>query len=306
MSAFGIAPPRPKKSKWSQGDERTVMSNVANIISPNLSPEILHAFLLRFQFEEVQYKLDHVNEEIPNILYGESTIISQNLDQRSVVPPEVRARDALVSERRQIIEEIEKIYPAFVPPLPIRFSVNKPVRKCIVPNSHCISAIMGTRCSILFGLEQSYKVRISLRPKQSDAKGEEESYVLIIGNNIEDVDRCYDQIQKIIEVETSKSEEVGEEKQKVNVSKDPNSLTLSFDPDEEIPPWKDENLNKIKLNYSAEVDGEVNDIINGIDTSEKEEEENILTFDELRRFGVDITRRDISSLLCEPIPPGQE
>ena len=322
MSTFGKPQMRQKKSKWGPPEEKFIMSNVANIISPNLRPEFLHAALLRFQFEEIQYKMDHLYDEVPNILYGDNSN-----ENRSQIPLEVRARDALINERRQVLDEIEKIYPAFELPPSIKFSVNKPVKKIVLPNQQSINLLMGTKCTNLSTLEQNYHVRISLRLQVPKEGGETESYALLIGNNKDDVNRCYHSIQKLIQTSHSQEDDINQNsnpeflsneslntnqnaaqphsKAAENDPNDPKNYRLSFNPDEEYYPWSD--LVTSKISYARTIDqieGEVNALMKEIDTmSSTLEDEHILSLEELKRYSFDITTKDISTILIKEPPP---
>ncbi|EAY02832.1 hypothetical protein TVAG_293000 [Trichomonas vaginalis G3] len=305
MSTFGATPIRVRKSKWGPEDEKTVMSNVANILPPNLPPDVLNAFLLRFQLEEVQYKMNHLQEERKNILYGETLINNMNPDQRGFIHPDVRARDALVKERSQILNAIEKIFPVFRPPLSLKFAVNQTVKALKLPSQHAISVIMGNRCSTMNGLEQSFRVKISLRPSMRQANGEEtDSYILIIGNNSDDVDRCYNECTRMIESSQGRMNNMSEEDE---IKIDTDSLTVSFNTKEVLPPWTDfSNKTISNFNQNDEVNGDIDAILKGETGAFGSNNDDILSLPELERYAKDVTVHDLSSVLIEPPPPGLE
>lgn len=312
MLGFGIPDIAPqvvvqkqKKTKWDNTSMKTVIPNIACILPPDLSPEVLHACLLRFQLEEVEYKLTHLEDEKGNVNYGESNVLPA--DNKIVLPPDVIARDALVSERRRIIESIEEIFPAFRPPLSILLTLQKAVRRMDLRSPQQFNLILGPRAQTLKGLERDYNVHISIRasPLKKDEDPEEKTdygHVIVIGNNDDDVERCMEKIQSIIQID---DEMIPEEIKEVNIDE----YSLSFDPTLETFPW-DESKN---LYYSSESRHEseraynraIDDILEELNgTSKDEEYESVERQALLNPFYIDLARQDISCALTEPLPPG--
>jgi len=285
---------RNKRSKWGPNEPKTVMNNIAHILPSNLSPDILHSLLLRFQFEEVQYKLEHLEEEVPNVYLNDSGFY----DNKSAVPIDVRVRDSLVNERRQVIDAIERVFPAFRAPLSIRLTSTKIVKKITVQSSSIFGKIVGRRGTTLASLEQNNKVRISLRtaPKSPDGvEIENQAFILIIGTVADDINRCEQQIIKLIEAEQGKNTaEIAHV--------DPKTYALSFDPEESIPPWAYINIQN--LSTKSEIDEALSDFFSEKGQDKIEEEVNILSAQEREKFNIDISKHDLSTILSEPYPPG--
>lgn len=312
MLGFGIpdiAPPvvvqKPKKTKWDKTSMKTVMPNIACILPPDLAPEALHAFLLRFQLEEVEYKLSHLEDEKGNVNYGENALL--NVDNKLQLPPDVIARDMLVSERRRIIESIEEIFPPFRPPLSILLTLQKAVRRMELKSPQQFNLILGPRAQTLKGLERDYNVHISIRasPVKKDENPEEKTdfgHVIVIGNNDDDVDRCMQKIESILEIE---EELIPEEVKEVNIEE----YSLSFDPTLEVLPWEESkifgNVSDSRHESERAYNRAIEDIINELNGEGKDEEyESVERQALLNPFYIDLARQDISCALKEPVPPG--
>lgn len=296
---------KPKKSKWDNTTMKTVMPNVACILPPHLGAEVLHALLLRFQLEEVEYKLTHLEDEKNNVNYGENAFLS--VDNKLQLPPDVIARDTLVSERRRIIESIEEIFPAFRPPLSILLTLQKAVRRMDLTSPQQFNLILGPRAQTLKGLERDYNVHISIRasPLKKDENPEEKTdfgHVIVIGNNEDDVERCMKKIETIITIE---DELIPEEIHEVNIEE----YSLSFDPTLETLPW--EESKNLYLNNESKHESErvfnraIDDILDEINGGIRDEEyESVERQTLLNPFYIDLARQDISCALTEPPPPG--
>ena len=292
---------RIKKTKWGPPNQKTIMNNISNILPSNLSPDILHSLLLRFQFEEIQYKLEHLDEEFKNICYEDNNLINQNSENRSHFPITVKARDILIQERRQIVDSIEKVFPAFRLPFSMRISSNKTVKRIDLPNFKCISKIIGRKCSNLNNLEQNNRVKISLRSSYLNDI-DKSSYLLIIGTQNDDVERCFNQILKLIDYENNSQEIL-----KKNINNiDPNNFSLSFDPNISIPPWTSYQLSNYKLDISTEVNDALKEILEELNNGSKNNKNSLLSSQDLERFEINIFQKDISNVLLEPKPPGIE
>lgn len=307
MLSFGIASaatptvPRAKKSRWDAGGAKTVIPNVACILPPDLKPDLLHAYLLRFQFEEVQYKLSHLEDEQRNVNFGENLMSNFTLDNKLQVTPDVRARDALVQERRQITESIEKVYPVFRAPFAIRASLTKSVKRVDVPSIKLLGVILGPRAAMLRQIEKEFNVKISVRGAARDDENSssgERNHLLIIGNTDDEVERCCRRINAIIS-----SEGVVVNQNLFSQDVDPDSFALSFDPNEERPPWAEGDAAQDSAHSTF--DSAYNELLRNISRGDEDEEpeEVRALFD---RFATDLARRDISALMDEPLPPGAE
>ena len=299
------APTAPKKSKWSAPKSRTVMPNVACMLPPDLHPDVLRAFLLRFQLGELEYKMNNLEEEMTNINFGESIITQTEL--RAQVTPDVRARDTLVKERREIADSIERMYPAFCPPLSYRFSMSKSVKRFDLASSRYIGTILGIKGHNLTSLEHDFNVKISIRGPQNFVGQVEDpdatSYILIIGNNDNDVNRCYKRVEELIRTDAGYP---GQN------AFDYSKIAISFNPDEEIPPW----LEGVKVASSSEVtDSDIKDVFRDISNSAKEkgkdgQDTSIMTQEDIQEqeiashFMIDLSYYDLSRMTTERPPPG--
>ncbi|KAH0793348.1 splicing factor 1 [Histomonas meleagridis] len=311
MQSFGIpmAPTlvtRTTKSKWDSGDSKTVIPNVACILPPDLKSDLLHAYLLRFQFEEVQYKIKNLEDETKNVNFGENLMNNFTLDNKLQVTADVRARDSLVQERRQITESIEKVYPIFRAPLSLLVSITKSVKRVEIPSYKLLGVILGPRATMLRQIEKDFNVRISVRGPSNttddNAPPEERGHLLIIGNTEDEVTRCAKKINSII---SSEGGIVNTNTGGFNQDVDPDQYSLSFNPNEDKPPWEETVKGTDTSGYNT-FDSAYDELLNSLTRNDTVDEE---TESEERRklfkkFTVDLARTDISSLMDEPLPPG--
>ena len=271
---------RKKKSKWSERNTRTVIPNVAHILPPDLPPNLIQIFLLRFQLEEVEYKLSRLDDESGNV-YDSDLFGSDNTSNI------VKARDSLIKERQQILASIEKVFPIFKPPISFKMFSKQAVRRITLTSDDVIRKIMGLKGSLLNDLERDYKVKISFETPNDE---ERKPAMVIIGNRKDDVENCHRRVKSMLETwgEPVNDEEV--------------RMVLSFDPEEDIPPW-----NQVKANTSGEeVETAVNELMRELyeqktndDAPEAEEIRQIF-----QNFEIDLTYKDISAVLREPTPLG--
>ena len=289
--------PRVHKSKWDQSPNRTIMPNVACILPPDLSPDILHAFLCRFQFEEVQYKIANIEEEFQNVLFGEPAM-SKLSDSKLVISPDVRARDNLVSERRTIIESIEKIFPAFRAPFSVMLSLQKSVKKLELTAKDDCMVILGPQARTLRALEKDYNVKISIRgpDSQTEEEGKQNNFghVMVIGNNDDDVTRCINKISSMLQ-----AGDFDQEEKVVDVD----SYSLSFNPFEDTVPWEViDTANTNEQRFGTAISELIKDIDNNDNAGDNDETPARKAIFE--RFSIDLSRKDVSCLLREANPPG--
>jgi hypothetical protein len=297
---FGYDPePRAKRSRWSPPDKRTLIPNVACILPPDLTPDILHAFLLRFQLEEVEYKLANLEAEHVNVNFTENPLSRFDSESRFSVPPDVRARDALCQERRQVLASIDRMYPIFRPPVSLGLSVKKCVKKLPIPSEKAIGSVVGNRGATVKSLEKEFNVRISFRGSSiaydPDRPSEEQPHILIIGTKEEDADRCFKKLSQIINSEPAP----------IAPDDTPYEL-LRFDPAEEVHPWGAVEP-VAALIADSEVDHAVEDLMKELRHGGRsaEESESAARAAVWRKFeAVDLTLRDVSIVVAEPPPPG--
>ena len=117
---------------------RTVIPNVAHILPPDVSPDVLHTLLLRFQLEEVEYRL------------AEDAALSMD----------VRTRDALVQERQLIIESIARVFPPFHAP---HTNPRQTLAQLELPSNDAVKTIVGNRGAGLRKLEKEHNVKVTFR-----------------------------------------------------------------------------------------------------------------------------------------------
>jgi hypothetical protein len=288
---------RQKRSRWGPPDQRTIIPNVACILPPDLTPDILHAFLLRFQLEEVEYKFSNLEAECPNVNFAENPFSESKFS----APPDVRARDQLCQERRQVLASIDRMYPIFRPPLSLGISLKKCVRKLILPSEKAIGDVVGIRGQTVKGIEKDFNVKLSFRGSSviydPDRPTEEQPHILIIGTKEADVERCYKKLKQMIEV--------GEEETLAVV--DQEFQLLRFDPTEEVYPWATGETELVEKQSDREVDNAVQNLmkelsLGGREAADGETEGQRWLWE--RFESVDLSVRDISVVITEPAPPG--
>lgn len=290
-------PIRERKSKWDKSKNKTVMPNVPMILPPDLKEDVLHSILLRIQLEIIEYQMNNLDDEKENINYGESPL--KAIDNKLQLPADVRARDTLVSERQRIIESIETINPAFRPPPSILLSRQKSIKSLQLTSPDHYKQILGARAAQLKQLEKEFNVKITLRPKPRQPDDDDDSndygYVLVIGNNDEDVNGCINKIETIV---NTTEEAIPDEEIIVNIDE----YSLSIDPTKESHPWEDLYTQKDIVRSKIEV---ISDIFSEINRSGEEREVESLQRQELLRpFQLDLSIQDISCALQEEQPPG--
>jgi hypothetical protein len=281
---------RPKRSRWGPPGKRTIIPNVACILPPDLPPDILHAFLLRFQFEEVEYKLSHLESEQKNVNFAENPLA----ESRFSPSPDVRARNSLVQERRQVMTSIDRIYPIFQPPLPLRLSLTKSVKKLILPSEKAIGAVVGARGTTVKMLEKEFGVKISLRGSSAAYELDEQPHVLIIGNKDDDVDRCHRKLTGMLEITEAEAEAAPDD-----------HLMLRFDPKDDILPWGGPSAAADELS-DGQVDHAMQELMRELAQGGRAaaDEETPARRQLFRTCEFDLGFRDISVILKEPPPPG--
>jgi hypothetical protein len=283
---------RPKRSRWGPPGKRTIIPNVASILPPDLTPDILQAFLLRFQFEEVEYKLSHLEFEQKNVNFAENPLA----ESRFAAPPDVRARNLLLQERRQILTSIDRVYPIFRPPLPLRLSLKKCLKKLVLSSEKAIGAVVGARGTTVKMLEKDFGVKISFRGPSAAYEVDEQPHLLIIGNKDEDVDRCHKKLTAMLQIADVDDEQPPGD-----------YLTLKFDPNDDVPPWGRPAFATEDVS-ERQVDNAMRQLMHELahgGTSAADADEDTPARRQLfRTCEVDIGFRDISVILKEPSPPG--
>ena len=305
--SFSLQPTRfSSKTKWGPHDEKIIIPNVPSILPSNLSPDLLHALILRAQFEETQYKLDHIVQETQFNMDKLST----SLESRGSVFQ--RTKDNLLADRRQIIDSIQQFYPPFAIPELAKSSMFRSMKKIIIPNSKCVDALIGPKFSNINNIEKNYKVKLYLQLDDS-AKGSELS-VTIHGNSQDSVDNCAKTINQIIQsvITTLSTLDNSEIQQQIsqllsqqstdhlplsNILSNKHEGTIDNEPIEKSVPWSDLNNDNSEytLQNSDVENSQLNEEINGIEG--RVEDENILTLEELKRYSTDVIAKDISAVL---------
>lgn len=287
---------RQRTSKWSQPNQRTIIPDVAHILPPDLTPDILHTFLLRFQLEEVEYKLSSIDEELENMKFYDSSF--KLSAQKNRISEEVRAKDILLQERQQIIASIEKMYPIFN-----GYMSNKQfTRQIDLPSASAISQIMGTKGGTIKEFEKDYNVKISFRGAgvsyEYESEGTDNSaFILIMGDNEKSVEKCHKRLLGILE----RSHEY---EHTAPTEGDQNDLRLSFDPFTDAPPWVDQIPESSASHDTDGMDFAMKELMHDIYYGRTDETESSSIEKLLDRFKIDVALCDISSVLREPAPLG--
>jgi hypothetical protein len=275
------------------------MPNVACILPPDLTPDVLHAFLLRFQLEEVEYKLANLETEHTNVNFTDNPFASMSSESKFTPPPDVRARDTLFQERRQVLASIDRMYPIFRPPLSLGISLKKSVKKLPLSSEKAISTIVGIRGTTVKSIEKDFNVKISFRGSSisydPDHPTDEQPHILIIGTKEGDVMRCYTKLRQMIEVDDDPPPPPDDSAYHL----------LSFDPTEEVYPWASGDAPPQAKQSDREVDHAVEDLMKELKHGSREtpDGEALGEHELWDRFEtVDLAVRDVSIMIAEPPP----
>lgn len=306
--------------KWSPAGEHTNIPNVPSILPPGIPQPLLTAILLRARYEELQHILANLESEAPTLLaydpeLSQSPVTYNSRGVRDDASQNLkRVRDSLFKERRNVISEIDSIYPVFRIPAATRIAFTKCTRKFYIDNPNMIGFILGPRGESLRALEAEFQVRISIRGKGStvNAKNvsdrskqseDEPLHALIEGNTEAKIDQCVKRLEQLTTpVPDSENERKKAQLRHLAILNGVYSADVAFNEDlartGERPPWYDETLASIQ---SAELDTAMEMLKQELAAPSAEKEKVSGKYD---RFMIDLTTTDISALVPEPAPPG--
>ncbi|KAH0794767.1 KH domain containing protein [Histomonas meleagridis] len=316
-----------KEQKWSRRGERLNMPNVPCILPPGTKGPLLHGILLRAKLEEIQYQLANLEKETPNIVTHEKELQKENTisynssgyrndNNRN----QIRARDFLFKERKNLIGSIDSIFPAFRIPASLRIAYTKCTRKFYLSSPNMIGFIIGPRGESLRALENEFQVRISIRGQGSTLNAKHESsypknndeeplHALIEGDTEGKIDECVKKLEVLCKPVPDSENEI--KKQQLRhlamlngVVSAESAFSEEFGKKSDKPPWYDDTLNFVKSSELDDVVKEVSMIAQddkNINTEINEKSNEDYRF---QRFLIDLTERDISALVPEPKIPG--
>lgn len=285
--------------------------NVPCILPPGLQEPLLSAILLRARYEEIQDILGNLDQEAQNVIAW-----SQESSQRETTTQVMkRARDLLFKERRNVISEIDSIYPVFRIPASIRIAYTKCTRKFMIANPNMIGFILGPRGASLRDLEAEFEVRISIRGKGSTLNAkhvseknrqteDEPLHALIEGNTEIKIDQCVKRLEQLTTpVPDSENEKKKEQLRQLAVLNGVYSADVAFNDGITSrftrPPWYDEELESLR---SAELDSAMNQLNEGLASGAPVTD--LQSIGKFEKFVIDLRQHDISEMIPEPDPLG--
>ena len=176
-------------SFWSPPEPKTIINNEAWIIPPDFNEEKIHSLLMRFQYEENQYKLQHISSELQ--------YFKRRKDKS--LPAETDLRLKLVKENEKIIKSIEAIYPPFAYEV---FMMKEPSEGGF---SKFVQIVSKDQFQILFGdggkeirnIENTYHVQVKISSKPPETN-DILANVLIEGKSEDDISQAFDYIESIL------------------------------------------------------------------------------------------------------------
>ncbi|KAH0789608.1 KH domain containing protein [Histomonas meleagridis] len=108
-------PFRSRETHWGPINYRPLIPNVATVLPPNLPEPLLQALMLRMQYEETQYKLDHLDEEADYVVWKENSLDISTWSGNVADAKESRAKEVLFEETRKYANSFEEMFPTFLP-----------------------------------------------------------------------------------------------------------------------------------------------------------------------------------------------
>ena len=313
-----------KEPKWSRRGERICIPNIPCILPPGTKGPLLHGILLRAKLEELQYQLANLEKETPNIVSFEkelqrgNTITYNSSGYRNDNNRnQIRARDFLFKERRNLIGSIDNVFPAFRIPASLRIAFTKCTRKFYLSSPNMIGFIIGPRGESLRALETEFQVRISIRGQGSTLNAkheysypknneEEPLHALIEGDTEGKIDECVKRLEVLCKPVPDSENEI--KKQQLRhlamlngVVSAESAFSDDFGKKSNKPPWYDDMMN---LSESSELDEVVRELSmmtqgGGHLQTEIDDKNN-----QEHRFQINLMERDISALVPEPKVPG--
>lgn len=309
--------------KWNKRGEHINILNIPCILPPNTKAPVLHSILLRSRYEEIQYLLAHLEQETPNIIKFDSSLSNSNTftynsegyrndNNRN----QIRARDSLFIERKNLINSIDAIYPSFRVPGAIRISYVKCKRKFYINNPNLIGLILGPRGGSLKQMENELGVHVSIRgkgsnpnPKAESNQDQDQLHALIESDTESKIDECIKRLEQLL-IPIPDSENERKKQQLSELARLRGHVSTSSLLDEENqnsvlikkqknPPWINDLLN---IDDTDELIKEVADqVVADIDSGIVPEDTTSNIFD---KYKINLDRMDLSLLVPEPTVPG--
>lgn len=310
-------------SKWNKRGEHINILNIPCILPPNTEGPILHSILLRNRYEEIQYQLAHLDQETQNVIRFDSSLsnpnaYSYNSDgyRNDNNRNQIRARDSLFVERKNIINSIDSIYPSFRVPGATRISYVKCKRKFYINNPGLIGFILGPRGVSLKQMENELGVHVSIRgkgsnpnPKAESNQDQDQLHALIESDTESKIDECIKRLEQLlVPLPDSENERKKQQLSELARLRGHTSASTLLEDDEQSsaliqkqknPPW----INDLQ-NYddTDELIKEVADqVVADIDSGVIPEDSPSDVFDKYR---INLERVDLSLLVPEPSVPG--
>jgi len=304
--------------KWSRRGERVNVMNVPCVIPPGVKYPLMHSILLRAELEEIQNRLANINSESNCVVEYEGKGSDYRFDMRrgKGESSSVRARDILFQKRKNLIDSIDKLYPAFRIPASLRIAFTKCTRKFYLESPNMIGLILGPRGESLKQLESQYHAKISIRGKGStpDSKNtieviqprsaDEPLHALIEAETEAEIDVCVKALQQIItpvpDHENERKKAQLRQLAMYNGVLADSSLIGEEDGKSTKYPWFDESLNN-NPDFDDAFDSVLSSIANPDSKSSNNE-----AIDKYNRFLIDLDELDISHIIPERDPPGTD
>lgn len=296
-----------REAKWSEPGEHTNIRNVPCILPPGIPEPLLTAILLRAKYEEIQDVLANLEREATNVLTWSKEPVLRESNTQTMK----RARDSLFKERRNVISEIDSIYPVFRIPASTRIAYTKCTRKFMISNPNMIGFILGPRGASLRDLEAEFEVRISIRGKGSTINAkhvseknrqteDEPLHALIEGNTESKIDQCVKRLEQLTTpVPDRENEKKKEQLRQLAVLNGVYSADIAFNDGftkkDSRPPWYDEELERLR---SAELDSAMMQLNEGLASGTPVADAPVVS--KLAKFAIDLREHDISFMIPEP------
>lgn len=313
---------REQSYKWSKRGEHTNILNVPCILSPNTPQPLLQFILLRARFEEIQDQLAHIERETPGIINFDKVLSSTNTMtynsdgfRNDIIRNQIRARDSLFKDRKNLLNAIDLVYPVFRVPFSIRIAYTKCTRKFYLNNPNMIGFILGPRGASLKQMETELGVHVSIRgkgsnpnPKAESNQDEDKLHALIESDTEKKIDECIKRLEQLL-IPLPDSENERKKQQLIELARLRGQMVASSvfeenDPNKakkDVPPWI---ANSIQIEQDTdELMKEVAEqVVANIDNDVSSEQKTHI-YDKYR---INLQKSDVSVLVPEPAVPGLE
>ena len=110
-----FVPFRSRETHWGPVNFRPLIPNIATVLPPNLPEPLLQALMHRMQYEEAQYKLDHLEEETDYVIWKENSLDISTWSGNVSDAKESRAKEILFDETKKYANNFEDMFPLILP-----------------------------------------------------------------------------------------------------------------------------------------------------------------------------------------------